>query len=251
MKMPIGGGMPEVVVAGPSINPLFPNLALNAFGVYWTTDVYHTVGGIPPMGYWLFALWKAPLSGGSPVTLATNQGSAAVGLTADATNVYWSTSDAQGVETVPSAGGTATTTIAGVMNAYGLTAAGGYIFWGNGAVYQAPIGGSSTALATISSIITGLAVDGTNVYWSDGSTVAKVAIGGGTAVTLTTAQNAAVAATDATYVYYIDGPTLKKVSVSGGTPIPLASCTAGGLAVDATYAYWTDTAAGTVNRVAK
>jgi hypothetical protein len=252
MKMPISGGTPEVVVANPSIDPLFHGLALNGAGVYWTSDVFHNGGGIPPMSYFVFSLWRAPLAGGSPVTLATNQGYGAQALTADATNVYWFARDPPGVEMVPSAGGAATTAVAGAMSAYGLTAAGGYLFWyHNAVVYQAPIGGNSTTLATTSSSITGIAADGTNVYWSDGSTVARVPIGGGTAVTLTTAQNAAVAAIDGAYVYYIDGSTLNKVSVSGGTPIPLVHCTPASLVTDATYAYWTDAAAGTVNRVAK
>jgi hypothetical protein len=91
---------------------------------------------------------------------------------------------------------------------------------------------------------TGVAVDATNVYWTDtgGGFVAKAPIaGGGPPMTLAFGQNAPTAiALDATNVYWTTLDAVMSVPINGGAPKTVASAQNGVavIAVDATQVYW-------------
>src|SRR3989338_6933074 len=101
-----------------------------------------------------------------------------------------------------------------------------------------------------------VAVDSTNIYWTENNssgTVKKVSISGGTVTTLASGlSNPADIAVDSTNIYWTEDTTVKKVSISGGTATTLASglSSPDNIAVDSSNVYWTEfTATGTVKKV--
>ena len=112
----------------------------------------------------------------------------------------------------------------------------------------------------------GIAVDTTNVYWTNTgggpagtiiNLVMKVPLGGGLAVTLASGEGALGIAVDATSVYWTDMGDFKlmKAPLAGGTPVTLASDLdfPNGIAVDSTSVYWTNSGntggSGTVMKI--
>jgi hypothetical protein len=114
--------------------------------------------------------------------------------------------------------------------------------------------GVCTTLAS-SQGATGVAVDSTNVYWTDGNAYAVMSmpLAGGTPITLaSTGSNVPTnIAVDATNVYWVDmGGNVGKVPVAGGMATTLGtSVNAFDLAIDATNVYWTDDSGGRVLKV--
>lgn len=94
----------------------------------------------------------------------------------------------------------------------------------------------------------GLAADGTYVYWTDylSGLVRRIAVGGGTAETIASAQSSPSSLTvDSTSAYWLNTGNaggVMKVALAGGTPVALASNPQmpGDIAVDATSVYWTN-----------
>jgi hypothetical protein len=99
----------------------------------------------------------------------------------------------------------------------------------NGSVLKVSLaGGVPQVLAAGLAMPIGLALDGTNVYWTDSldGTVMKVSLDGGPSVVLATGQGAAAyVAVDSSSVYWtsVDGGTVMKVSIDGGDPSVLAA----------------------------
>ena len=88
-----------------------------------------------------------------------------------------------------------------------------------------------------------LAVDDTNVYWSDGGTIRQAPIRGGATITLATDDGITSMAIDATSVYWTVALSVWKVPIGGGTPTTIATgqSDVGGVAVDGASAYyWSD-----------
>lgn len=113
--------------------------------------------------------------------------------------------------------------------------------------------------------VKGIAVDSTNVYWTESTdglnvnsgTVKKVSINGGMVTTLASGLNNPYGiAIDSTNVFWTEslGGTVKKVSKTGGTVTTLASKLGSpyGIVVDPTNVYWTEAAtdgSGNVKKV--
>ena len=108
-------------------------------------------------------------------------------------------------------------------------------------------GGDAVTLASGQAFLGTIAVDSDNVYWTNlgdaQGSVMRLAIHGTIPVTLATGQDPVGVALDATYVFWTDafGGTVMKMAKSGGAPTTIATeqFSAGELAVNATDACWT------------
>ncbi len=168
---------------------------------------------------------KAPLYGGSPVTLATvsNVLSEPEDIATDAAgSAYWTDS---GTDTV---------------NKVGIH------------------GGAVVPLASKQAFPFGIAVAGTNVYWADmdGGTIMttlKSPVSGAAPSTLASGQDQPTRiAVDASHLYWANSGahTIMRMSLGGGKPVTLISGQAAkDIALDSTSVYWTDPDAGTVMKL--
>src|SRR5208283_2526646 len=109
------------------------------------------------------------------------------------------------------------------------------------------------------SYFTAIAVDASNVYWTNAphegdpaksspGTLMAVPIAGGTPVTLAPAGEApSCLVADGTSAYWMDGEgNLLKVTLNGGSPTTLVSeqSSCNGIAVDSTSVYWAGSGRG-------
>jgi hypothetical protein len=251
LGVPIGGGVPSTIVSGLSYAS---GLAVRGGSIFWTDDA--DAGSVGTQ----------PISGGSPVTLAsggTSGGVTALGpIAVNGSNVYWDNGGMeQGTEyirtsalvTVPLGGGPPTTLASAQgIGMGGLALDAANVYWSYetgtgqamayGGVFSMPLGGGTiTTLAAQRYCTSGFAIDGASVYWTElYGNLMKVAIGGGTPVTLAT-NGAFAVVSDGTYVYWSDANNLVlKMPVNGGTTTTLVSGFAAySLLVDSTSLYFT------------
>jgi hypothetical protein len=259
-----------VVIADDQTSPA--GIALDVANLYWVDT--ETVGD---GSYdYVAPVMQLTQSGGTPVSLASSLDNGS-GIALDATHVYWTTIGTAAksyndgtVMKAPKGGGGAPVTLAtGVPDPWGpIVVAHATVYWadgggGAGAISSVPSGGGevrSLVSATIMPIA--IAVDATNVYWTDDSApgVLKVPVSGGTPTTLASGTVPQGIAIDATSVYWADSGagatfescagigtvtsngTITKVPLSGGTPTTLASgrlCPFN-IVVDGTSVYWSE-----------
>lgn len=185
------------------------------------------------------------------VVLSPSEGNV-VGITVDATRVYWTSYSSGLIRSCPKTGcsGGATTLASGRQNPYGIAADGTNVYWvettGNSVHSCAAggCGGNPTTLASSQMAPMGIAVDGANVYWTNGTggEVQKCATGGcgGVPTTLATVTNPAYIALDKTNVYWTSGNSVRRCSKScANDSVLLAnSGLVNQLAVDGTDVYW-------------
>ena len=116
------------------------------------------------------AVVKMPLAGGTPTTLASPGGEV---LAIDATNAYFvgpatSSPGPNPLMSVPLAGGTAVT-LAAVQGPTGIASDGTWVYWGSpgdSAIMRMPIGGGdAVTLVPGQPTPESVAVDATSVYW--------------------------------------------------------------------------------------
>lgn len=194
-----GGANEATILASGQVDP--NAIAVDGSNVYWTNGgSFLPDGGIDRIG----AVMKVPISGGSPVLLAS--ASDPTGIAVNGSNVYWTNS---------------------------------VLF--DSELQSTSLAGGPVTVLTTTELPEGIAVDGTSVYWAESFAIKKVPIEGGASSVLTSAQSARALALFASNVYFSDAGTIKKVSVDGGVVTVLASglqAAVRSIAADATGIYW-------------
>jgi hypothetical protein len=157
------------------------------------------------------------------------------------------------------------------VNTMGYVAAGGGTVYypdpvANGSVYGVVTGdaGAPQPEATMQARPIGVAVDGTDLFWSDapagnptGGSIKQLTLGQTTVSTLAMGLNAPNAvATDGTNVYWSEANAagaIKRVPAGGGTVTTLASAQnwPSCIALDATSVYWINSQGGAISKTAK
>jgi hypothetical protein len=222
---------PTVLIMG-QYNAL--GLAIDAKNLYWTTG-----GG---------NVMKAPIVGGSPVTLYS--GRAAEGIAVDAAYVYWSTYTEGQLMKIPIDGGQATTILNTTARPLGVAVDANNIYFTSfyvGNVMMLPLtGGTPVSIgSTPSNFGVGIAVNASDIFWGAYDTLLEVPTKDGMTTTLASGQSDVFGvALDGDDVYWTQlyGGAVSKLSLTQGTITSVVtgySTYAGGIAVDAQSIYWT------------
>jgi hypothetical protein len=163
------------------------------------------------------SIMKVPVGGGA-ATVVDNATPSPRGIVVSGLNVYW-----VGKATVSKqalAGGGTTQIYAGSIQAAldDIVSDGSNVYFtdqGSGMIFSTGVnGGVASALSSVSSV-GGIALTGTTLYWTNNSTVEKMATTGGVKGTIAVGQsNAAFDAVDPTSVYWTNqsGGTIKKAN---------------------------------------
>jgi uncharacterized protein YjbI with pentapeptide repeats len=220
------------------------NIAVDAANVYVVLNGAN--GGIV----------KVPKDGSAPTVLARAAQPASIAL--DAANVYWGAGyagggAANGVFTVPKAGGTPTMLYSGPATQIAVDAKN--VYWTD--IFEQAIMKMPTAGGTVTTLVTGefnlgaIVVDAKNLYWTANGMVRRMLLTGSEPITLAIDNDShsgpMTLAVDTTDVYWTSGSngggTVRKVPIAGGTPTTLVSPGVGAetgdaLVLDATNVYW-------------
>jgi hypothetical protein len=245
-------GTSPVQIAGGLASPFIVKVASGR--VYVTG--YETGGAVTAMD----------LDGGNLASLAGPQPSPR-GIAVTSSFVFFGTTDpdAGAIERV-TVDGTDLTPLSGPVNsARDLVTDGANVYWASfddGHIDKVPVGGGTTSHVATSSSPLGLAVFGSILFYTSyvapdaGGAVWRVNNDGTGQIVLSPGENLARSiAVDGTFAYWTnegDG-TLKRVPVGGGTVTTLATgqIQPFGIALDDKFVYWAAKGAGLILRVAK
>ena len=133
------------------------------------------------------------------------------------------------------------------------------LYWGNetnnfnkntGTIGRVPLDGGASIVMGSSLRTTGIAIDSTSLYWTNGASVGggdaavlKMPLGGGPVTTLASGLASAIGiALDASNAYFLAYDGINKVALDGGPVTPVVSASfynsPVGLAIDTTNLYW-------------
>jgi hypothetical protein len=256
-KVPLNGGAPQTIVP---MQARPHGIASDGKNLYWTN---YGAGGTTG------SIMKSGIDGSNPTPIAPMQASP-FDLSLDATHVFWTNrgdgtvwqANKDGSNPVRLAMGLGATL--GALNY--ITNGAGMVYFGDrtaGVVYSAPVGGTATMFASPGGAPVGVAVDATELFWSDatrGTIIAKGLKAGSTAAPIAMTQsNPNDVVTDGTSVYWsnagmaVNAGSINKVAATGGMAIPLASGQnfPGCIAIDATSIYWINTGGGAISKTGR
>jgi hypothetical protein len=255
-SIPKAGGQKVLIVDGllnsPPVNP----------GGGYIQGSWYPAGGIAVTSSALifavngYRVMSVALGGGPLMTLANVTTSSGESLTAirnisvAGASVYWFDSTNGTVDTVPLTGGVVSTLVGGIAlppangpmalavnstSAY-WTEAGAYrgccLQAGAGTLKQVPlVGGVPTVVASGLDAPTAVAVDDTDIVWTEAWRIATTQVKGGVSTTVASglSSNMARITTDATNVYILDGDFIKTLPVAGGAVGKLAAARGGSI----------------------
>ena len=157
-KVSKNGGGVITLISGGSLSSIHPAIAVDGTHVYFTDDN----GNI-----------KSILTGGGSVTTLGIGSGIPLGIVLNGSYLYWTEYNGA-VKKVPITGG-AVTTLAnlpvGAYNPGNLAVDGSYVYVmesGNpGPIYKIPVNGGTATLVSDNGNTWGIAVDNTNIYWSE------------------------------------------------------------------------------------
>jgi hypothetical protein len=190
---------------------------------------------------------------GGPAVLVTG-GAGAQAIVVDATNAYW-IELGEVLSQGPGAPGGGEvlqcakcscdhpTILASneTVNRSGIAVDATSVYWTNGDVMRVPIGGGEAVALAVAQTRGPIAVDTTSVYWADANGLMKVPITGGHAITVVPRDDVTAIAVDAKHVYYAAGNGVFEVGLGGGPPKQLGQASSPqSVAVDSASVYWTD-----------
>ncbi len=169
ISVPLTGGSTTTLA---SQQPGVGSLAVDATSVYWANwydDVNNPYDG---------ALLSVPLAGGESTTLASMQGDPDI-IVVNGQNVYWWDDLGGNACFVPIQGGGVTTLLTSQLSLSAMAVDAGNVYWATpapaGSIQKVAIdrAGMSVTLIDTGGNYTDIAVDGTSLYWIDGSSVVR------------------------------------------------------------------------------
>jgi hypothetical protein len=212
MKVALTGGSPTTIASAQNAPSA---LALDGTNVYWAN-----LGG---------QVMQAPLGGGTATTLGG--GISPWGIAVSGGTLYWTTYPNTNYTTlnvfalnIAAHTGSTFASVANLGNPqrHGVVADTSHLYFTGSDVYSIPLsGGTVTTIAVPFGSPIGLAVDGSNVYFTAGANssfgeVLRAPLTGGSVTTLATGQaNPGGIAVDGTSVYWVTGGTSASSSTDG------------------------------------